>query len=166
MTGSSTARVAAFLAAVCVIGAGGAPVSAENGRQTAPDDLRPAGAVAWRVSELLGKPVRNSEGVVLGEIEDLVVDQREEVVHAIVSVGGFLDIGDKLVAVPFSRLRVDSTGTILLDTTEAQLAERPHFRFPDSPLTGPVRPGEEMPQKAVGKGDPDQPMESVPGVLD
>ncbi len=55
-----------------------------------------------RLSEkILGTEVKNTKGETLGKIEDMILDlQRGDVAYVIVSTGGFLGIGDKLVAVP------------------------------------------------------------------
>ena len=84
-----------------------------------------------RASELVGARVRNAEGDNLGEIEELVIpsgDQGEMLV--VVSVGGILDVGDKLVALPYDDLRVSVDGdTFYFDRTEAQLKAAPAFTY-------------------------------------
>ena len=73
-----------------------------------------------RASELVGARVRNAAGDNLGEIEEIVIpsgDQDDMLV--IVSVGGVLDVGDKLVALPYDDLRVSPDGdTFYFDRTE------------------------------------------------
>jgi sporulation protein YlmC with PRC-barrel domain len=84
-----------------------------------------------RASELVGARVRNADGDNLGEIEELVIptgDQDDMLV--IVSVGGLLDVGDKLVALPYDDLRVSPDGdTFYFDRTEAQLQAAPAFTY-------------------------------------
>jgi hypothetical protein len=59
-----------------------------------------------RTSILMGSEVRNLSDDRLGEIGDLIFNPKErEVLYALVSRGGFLGIGGKLVAVPWSDLR-------------------------------------------------------------
>jgi sporulation protein YlmC with PRC-barrel domain len=60
----------------------------------------------WRVNNLLGKQVRNSQGEDLGQIEDIVIDfNNQQVRYAALSHGGMLGIGEKLFAVPLNALR-------------------------------------------------------------
>jgi sporulation protein YlmC with PRC-barrel domain len=84
-----------------------------------------------RASELIGARVRNAVGDTLGEIEEIVIpsgDQDDTLV--IVSVGGVLDIGDKLVALPYDDLRVSPNGdTFYFDQTEEQLKAATAFTY-------------------------------------
>jgi len=64
-----------------------------------------ADANEWRFSKLKGLNVYNNNNEKLGDIDDLLVDKSGQIKAAIVSVGGFLGIGDHLVAVPFSQLQ-------------------------------------------------------------
>ena len=60
----------------------------------------------WRSSDIVGMKVRNSAGQDLGKVEDLVIDVNSgKVRYAAVSFGGFLGVGDKLFAVPFSAFK-------------------------------------------------------------
>ncbi len=84
-----------------------------------------------RASEIVGARVRNSEGENLGEIEELVIPTGDEDrMLVIVSVGGVLDVGDKLVALPYKDLRVSPDGdTFYFDRTEEQLKAAPTFSY-------------------------------------
>ena len=63
-----------------------------------------------RVSELLGLNVQNVQGETVGEISDLMLDEKGKVVYVALSIGGFLGIGDKLYAVPFDTLHYPPDG--------------------------------------------------------
>jgi sporulation protein YlmC with PRC-barrel domain len=84
-----------------------------------------------RASKLVGARVYNAEGDNLGEIEEIVIPTRDQDdMLVIVSVGGVLDVGDKLVALPYNDLRVSLDGdTLYLDRTEAQLTAAPAFTY-------------------------------------
>src|SRR5688572_24349407 len=84
-----------------------------------------------RASEIVGARVRNAAGENLGEIEELVIPTGDEDrMLVIVSVGGVLDVGDKLVALPYRDLRVSPDGdTFYFDRTEEQLKAAPTFSF-------------------------------------
>jgi len=58
-----------------------------------------------KLSELVGLAVKNREEEALGEINEIVVDLHEgRVAYAILGVGGYLGMGEKEVAVPWSAL--------------------------------------------------------------
>jgi sporulation protein YlmC with PRC-barrel domain len=60
----------------------------------------------YRASKLKDKPVFNEQGERVGEVDDLIIG-RDGKIFAVVEVGGFLGLGEKLVAVPYQSLRVD-----------------------------------------------------------
>lgn len=89
----------------------------------------PATARDARVSQLIGKDVRNPQGEKLGEINDLIVDVNNEVVHyAILSFGGFLGVGDKLFAYPINVFRhASDKDELVLDIDKEKLRRAPGF---------------------------------------
>ena len=115
----------------------GAVVSADtpSGKTDVPataSAARASGAAASmqevRASKLLGTVARGSDGSKLGEITDLIVDTRTGGVHyAVLSVGGFLRIGDKQFAVPLSALSVDGRGELTVDADRDRLLSAPAF---------------------------------------
>ena len=58
-----------------------------------------------RASKLIGSSVYNENNESIGEVDDIVLPANGGAPVAVVSVGGFLGIGAKLVAVPYERLR-------------------------------------------------------------
>ena len=57
---------------------------------------------------LQGDNVKNDAGEDLGEITDIMIDvPTGRVAYAVMSVGGFLGIGDKLFAIPWSAMQLD-----------------------------------------------------------
>ena len=82
---------------------------------------RMAGSLSAR--ELIGADVRNPKGTDLGEIEDLLIDvDSGKVRSAILSFGGFLDIGDKLFRYPLSDFSRSSEGDkLVLDVSRTTL---------------------------------------------
>ncbi|MCE3247313.1 MAG: hypothetical protein K0R41_1138, partial [Geminicoccaceae bacterium] len=65
------------------------------------------------IEEVLGASVVNAEGDEVAEIEDVVLGQGDQY-YAILSVGGFLGIGDKKVAVPFDQLQLGEDEVYLM----------------------------------------------------
>jgi hypothetical protein len=75
-----------------------------------------------KATGLLGMEVRNKQGEKLGEIKDLVMDLKSgKVSYAVLAVGGFLGIGEKLLAVPPSSLGTDNDGYLQLNADQAQI---------------------------------------------
>lgn len=57
---------------------------------------------------LIGQPVKNKEGKIIGDIEDVIVGDDNKVVGVIMGVGGFLGAGEKKVAVRYRALEFSS----------------------------------------------------------
>lgn len=60
---------------------------------------------ARRASRMIGAAVYNESNESIGEVDDIVLPGDGRAPVAVVSVGGFLGIGAKLIAVPYERLR-------------------------------------------------------------
>jgi sporulation protein YlmC with PRC-barrel domain len=80
------------------------------------------------ISTLLNRAVLNDEGETVGDLDDLIISPRGKVERAILSVGGFLGIEAKLVAVPFRPLKVTEFG-IVYNVTQQELKNRPAFSY-------------------------------------
>src|ERR1700730_11099925 len=82
-----------------------------------------------RASKLIGSKVYKGD-TSIGQIEDVLVDLDHATIAALIlSVGGFLGIGDKLVAVPVSQIKVGSEAKFTTDLTRDQLTNAPAFVF-------------------------------------
>lgn len=69
----------------------------------------------------------------IGDITDLIMGHDGRISTAVISVGGFLGIGDKEVAVPFSSLHVkkkDNSWYLVMHTTKDALTNAPKFAYP------------------------------------
>jgi sporulation protein YlmC with PRC-barrel domain len=95
-----------------------------------------------RGSWIIGATVLSPDGEVVGGIEDLLIDTDDGTISgAVLSVGGFLGIGSKAIAVDWSRLTIDYDGleiTTDLSREEAELAEAYLFRDRDMPPAPPL----------------------------
>lgn len=110
-----------------------APATPPAAMPAAPRAVDPAAVAAsgMRASKVVGATVRNSERESIGSIDDLIITPGERVPVAVLSVGGFLGIGAKLVAVPFERLQIDREGNVTLPgATRDSLRELPEFKYP------------------------------------
>jgi sporulation protein YlmC with PRC-barrel domain len=102
--------------------------------------VRPASSVpytntvTWKASSLKGADVRTPGGEKLGDIRDLAIDTNGRVMYAALSVGGFLGMGERVVAVPWDSLifaRGNENGDkklVSLVSTKAQLEQAPQFK--------------------------------------
>jgi sporulation protein YlmC with PRC-barrel domain len=87
-------------------------------------------ALGQRASKIVGATVVNSSDESIGKIDDLVVNPDDKVTYAIVSVGGFLGVGSKLVAVPFDSLRTVKEERLMLPgATKDALKNLPEFKY-------------------------------------
>jgi len=86
-------------------------------------------STGYRGSKLIGAPVVNEANERIGVIDDLIVSRNDKVVYAIVSVGGFLGVGDKHVAVPFEGLQLTAEKTTLPGATKEELKNMPKFTY-------------------------------------
>ncbi|QWG24593.1 PRC-barrel domain-containing protein [Bradyrhizobium sediminis] len=59
----------------------------------------------WRASKLVGLKVYNDANESLGSINDLLTDKSGNIKAVVIGVGGFLGVGEHLVAVPFDKIR-------------------------------------------------------------
>ena len=78
---------------------------------------------------VLGDAVVNRAGESLGKIEELMLDlEKGRVAYAILSLGGFLGMGEKLFAVPFEALKLDASREhFTLDVDKNKLMNAPGF---------------------------------------
>jgi hypothetical protein len=60
-----------------------------------------------RISKLIGSAVYNDQNEKIGSLDDLIMKDGNRIILAVVSVGGFLGMGNKLVAVPYDQLHLD-----------------------------------------------------------
>ena len=83
-----------------------------------------------RASKLVGAAVFNGGNQQVGTVDDLIMDHDDRVVLGVISVGGFLGVGGKLVAVPFTALHVDPSGKVTLpDASKDALNKMPGFTY-------------------------------------
>jgi sporulation protein YlmC with PRC-barrel domain len=59
----------------------------------------------WRTSKLVGMSVYNDSNESLGSINDLLTDKNGDIKGVVLGVGGFLGVGEHLVAVPFDKVK-------------------------------------------------------------
>lgn len=78
---------------------------------------------------LNGNDVRNRRGEDLGDIKEIMLDMHNgSVAYAVLSFGGFMGMGSKLFAVPWSALKLDTNNKcFVLDVEKDKLGKAPGF---------------------------------------
>ncbi|UGX95846.1 PRC-barrel domain-containing protein [Bradyrhizobium barranii subsp. barranii] len=59
----------------------------------------------WRASKMSGLKIYNDANENVGSINDLLMDKSGNIKIAVIGVGGFLGMGEHLVAVPYEKLK-------------------------------------------------------------
>lgn len=88
-------------------------------------------------SSIIGDKVHNDDGEHLGKIEDIMVDLLTgKIEYVIIEFGGFLTIGAKLFAIPFSLLKVDPVERrFIFNQSREMLEKAPGFDMNHWPET-------------------------------
>ena len=85
---------------------------------------------------LIGNDVYNPAGDDLGDVKEILLNMHTgRIAYAVLSFGGFLGMGDKLFAVPWEALTLDTTNKCFtLDVAKEKLEDAPGFdkdQWPD-----------------------------------
>src|ERR1700730_2000526 len=59
----------------------------------------------WRASKVVGLSVYNEKNESVGSINDLLADKNGSIKAVVIGVGGFLGVGEHLVAIPFDKIK-------------------------------------------------------------
>ncbi|MGE3540298.1 MAG: PRC-barrel domain-containing protein [Candidatus Tectimicrobiota bacterium] len=113
-----------------------APPSTSVPAPSAESKMSPAATTArFQARNILGASVRNSAGETIGEVKDLLITSTHNVTQSIISVGGFLGLGETLVSVPYDKLEVSRVGEtirVMYPTTKADLEKMPRFTYTET----------------------------------
>jgi putative membrane protein len=85
----------------------------------------------WTAEALIGRTVENANGDNLGEINNVIINEKGDVVAVVIGVGGFLGIGEKNVGVPFDELDF-KTAEAMKDRTDNATREEKAEQKKDS----------------------------------
>jgi sporulation protein YlmC with PRC-barrel domain len=87
------------------------------------------GPAFMSAGSLIGDDVYNLQDEDLGDVKELMLDMRTgKVAYAVLSFGGFLGMGEKLFAVPWSALTLDTVNKrMTLDVNKERLECAPGF---------------------------------------
>lgn len=86
----------------------------------------------WRTSDMIGEGVFNRAGERIGEVDDLIIDQSGRIAATVIGVGGFLGLGERLVAVSFTAVDLtrepNDNPRLVVDLTKDMLSAAPPYR--------------------------------------
>ena len=117
----------------------------------------------WRASKVVGLNVYNSQNENVGSINDLLTDKNGNIKAVVISVGGFLGMGARLVAVPFDKIKFSTEPVAYTGTSSAAPgaggAKPPSTTTTGSSSTSPAtasKPNPWYPDHAVFEATKDQ----------
>lgn len=90
---------------------------------------------AWSVDNFFGAAVYDPDSNEIGDVEDVVFNDSGEVLAIIAEVGGFWDLGDTHVSVPWEETTIHDDGRIEIPLTEAVLEDYDLFDYSGLPGT-------------------------------
>jgi len=105
------------------------PIAAESQPQQNPPGATQQVAPLETIA-VLGQPVADASGKAVGRLVDVLVDQSGAPQAAVIDFGGFLGVGSRRVAVPWSALHFapgDPKRPITLDLTPDQIKDAPEY---------------------------------------
>lgn len=120
-----------MLASVIIAGGAAQAAFAENQPQTVPVshvDVQGL-TVGYRASKIIGADVVNGENQSVGKIDDLIITPSAKTPVAILSVGGVLGVGGKMVAVSTNDLTVNADKVTMEGATKDSLKDLPAFKY-------------------------------------
>lgn len=89
-------------------------------------------ATGYRASKVIGSAVINELGDTVGKVDDVIIGQDGKAPYAVLSVGGFLGVGTKLVVLPYDQLRATGNKIVLPGATKEALKALPEFKYTSS----------------------------------
>jgi sporulation protein YlmC with PRC-barrel domain len=114
----------------------GSPPAAASPQATPPagnpklEVTKVTAANGHRASKVIGSSVYNQQNQQIGNVDDLILSDQDKVAFVIVSVGGFLGMGGKLVAIPYDNIQGKGTTKLIIpDASADQLKAMPTFTY-------------------------------------
>ncbi|MBN8988607.1 MAG: PRC-barrel domain-containing protein [Rhizobiales bacterium] len=111
----------------------------------------------WRASKLVGLSVYNDSNESLGSINDLLTDKSGDIKAVVIGVGGFLGVGEHLVAVPLDKVKFVTEPVAYTGAANAPAGARPGATTTTGAATAPAsKPNPWYPDHAVFNATKDQ----------
>ncbi|MGE0420081.1 MAG: PRC-barrel domain-containing protein [Acetobacteraceae bacterium] len=114
-------------------------VPAHAGEQLAQAQIQTQTAAGVRADKLVGADVRNAAGDAIGEVESVIIGEDGKVRAVVVSVGGFLGMGERAVALDWRQLHpVGDSGDIAVSMSKEELKALPKYEYAEDRRRGQV----------------------------
>ncbi|MGE5505086.1 MAG: PRC-barrel domain-containing protein [Actinomycetota bacterium] len=127
MSKASFIAGAAIIGVVCFAGPGWAQGEPQTVRIEHVDVQKVA--AGFRASKIVGSSVVNDTNETIGKVDDLLVEPSNKFPYVVLSVGGFLGVGDRLVVLPFDNLKINGNRILLPGGSKEQLKTLPEFKY-------------------------------------
>jgi len=114
----------------------------------------------WRASKIVGLNVYNDKNESLGSINDLLTDKSGNIKAVVLGVGGFLGVGEHLVAVPFDKVKFVTEPVATAAATPPAAGSSGMTQRPATSPTGGMTTGA-APAAPVAKANPWYPDHAV-----
>ena len=125
MTKAMILASAAMISVALLSGGAGAQGTAQTIEKVNVQKL----AAGYRASKIIGSDVVNGANKTIGKIDDLLVSPDGKQPYAVLSIGGFLGMGSRLVVVPFNTLKFAGKKVTLPGGTKEGLENLPVFKY-------------------------------------
>ena len=86
-------------------------------------------STGYRASKVIGASVVNEANDTVGKVDDIIIGQDGKSPFVILSVGGFLGMGTKLIVLPYESLKATENKLILPGATKDALKDLPEFKY-------------------------------------
>jgi hypothetical protein len=86
-------------------------------------------AAGYRASKIVGSSILNDANETIGKIDDLLVTRDGKEPYAVLSVGGFLGMGNRLVVIRYDSLKFADNKIMLPGGTKDGLKMLPAFQY-------------------------------------
>lgn len=86
-------------------------------------------AAGYRASKVIGSSVINEANETIGKIDDLLVTRDGKEPYAVLSVGGFLGMGTRMVVIRYDSLKFADNKVVLPGGTKDGLRMLPPFQY-------------------------------------
>ena len=85
-------------------------------------------ATGYRASKIIGATVINDANETVGKVDDIVIGT-DKMPYLVLSVGGFLGVGNKLVVLPYESLSTTGSKLAMPGATKEALKALPEFKY-------------------------------------
>jgi hypothetical protein len=85
-------------------------------------------ATGYRASKVIGASVVNDANETVGKVDEVILGD-DRMPYVVLSVGGFLGVGNKLVVLPYDAIRKTDEKLVMPGATKDALKALPEFKY-------------------------------------